>query len=371
MATRHELIHIDFVANAGKANPVLKSLQVSCNDARIAKEQLDAQLKDAKAMNAPAEVIANLEKKLKSQTTTWQQLERGLREYTKGIDTLSKGIKEFNDGTLDDMSAKFNKAVYNAAKLAQSAVKTGSGDWNQLQRLMDATDRNVTRAREDIDLMMQSLRDGSAVSTVQLTRSREVLEDLARLAVTNSEEWRGLRKQFNEVDAAIASVTETEKRLKGEIATENDAIALSNSLTKESIALRHADGEAAMKAAQTERKGVDDTMRGISDRIVLLTKERDGIQDEIELQENLNDIIKERDEKILSAQNRKQDAEQRKAQAQATIKEYDEQEKKVQELKLQKKDLEEQQKKETREAEKSAKATEEQNKKQAELTQTV
>ena len=371
MATRHELIHIDFVANAGKANPVLKSLQVSCNDARIAKEQLDAQLKDAKAMNAPAEVIANLEKKLKSQTTTWQQLERGLREYTKGIDTLSKGIKEFNDGTLDDMSAKFNKAVYNAAKLAQSAVKTGSGDWNQLQRLMDATDRNVTRAREDIDLMMQSLRDGSAVSTVQLTRSREVLEDLARLAVTNSEEWRGLRKQFNEVDAAIASVTETEKRLKGEIATENDAIALSNSLTKESIALRHADGEAAMKAAQTERKGVEDTMRGISDRIVLLTKERDGIQDEIELQENLNDIIKERDEKILSAQNRKQDAEQRKAQAQATIKEYDEQEKKVQELKLQKKDLEEQQKKETREAEKSAKATEEQNKKQAELTQTV
>ena len=143
MATRHELIHIDFVANAGKANPVLKSLQVSCNDARIAKEQLDAQLKDAKAMNAPAEVIANLEKKLKSQTTTWQQLERGLREYTKGIDTLSKGIKEFNDGTLDDMSAKFNKAVYNAAKLAQSAVKTGSGDWNQLQRLMEDCRRSA------------------------------------------------------------------------------------------------------------------------------------------------------------------------------------------------------------------------------------
>ena len=371
MATRHELIHIDFVANAGKANPVLKSLQASCNDARIAKEQLDAQLKDAKAMNAPAEVITDLEKKLKSQTTTWQQLERGLREYTKGIDTLSKGIKEFNDGTLDEMSAKFNKAVYNAAKLAQSAVKTGSSDWNQLQRLMDATDRNVTRAREDIDLMMQSLKDGSAVSTVQLTRSREVLEDLARLAVTNSEEWRGLRKQFNEVDAAIASVAETERRLKGEIATENDAIALSNSLTKESIALRHADGEAAMKTAQAERKKVEDTMRGISDRIVLLTKERDGIQDEIELQENLNGIIKERNEKILSAQNRKQDAEQRKAQAQATIKEYEEQEKKVQELKLQKKDLEEQQKKETREAEKSAKATEEQNKKQAELAQTV
>ena len=371
MATRHELIHIDFVANAGKANPVLKSLQVSCNDARIAKEQLDAKLKDAKAMNAPAEVITNLEKKLKSQTTTWQQLERGLREYTKGIDTLSKGIKEFNDGTLDEMSAKFNKAVYNSAKLAQSAVKTGSSDWNQLQRLMDATDRNVTRAREDIDLMMQSLKDGSAVSTVQLTRSREVLEDLARLAVTNSEEWRGLRKQFNEVDAAIASVTETEKRLKGEIATENDAIALSNSLTKESIALRHADGEAAMKAAQAERKGVEEAMRGISDRIVLRTKERDTIQEEIEIQEDLDNIIKERGKEILSIQNRKQEAEQRKAQAQATIKEYDEQEKKVQELKLQKKDLEEQQKKETREAEKSVKATEEQNKKQAELTQTV
>ncbi|MCR4958563.1 MAG: phage tail tape measure protein [Prevotella sp.] len=371
MATRHELIHIDFVANAGKANPVLKSLQVSCNDARIAKEQLDAQLKDAKAMNAPAEVITNLEKKLKAQTTSWQQLERGVREYTKGIDTLSKGIKEFNAGTLDEMSAKFNKAVYNSAKLAQSAVKTGSSDWNQLQRLMDATDRNVTRAREDIDLMMKSIKDGSAVSTVQLTRSREVLEDLARLAVANSEEWRGLRKQFNEVDAAIASVTETEKRLKGEIATEADAIALSNHLTKESIALRHADGEAAMKATQAERKGVEETMRGISDRIVLLTKERDGVEEEIELQENLNDIIKERNEKILSAENRKQDAEQRKAQAQAIIKEYDEQEQKVSKLKQEKKELEEQQKKETKEAEKSTKAAEEQNKKQEQLTQTV
>ena len=35
MATRHELIHIDFVANAGKANPVLKSLKQSCEEARI------------------------------------------------------------------------------------------------------------------------------------------------------------------------------------------------------------------------------------------------------------------------------------------------------------------------------------------------
>lgn len=371
MATRHELIHIDFVANAGKANPVLKSLQVSCNDARIAKENLDKQLANAKATNAPAEVIADLEKKLKSQTTTWQQLERGVREYTKGIDTLSKGIKEFNDGTLDQMSAKFNKAVYNSAKLAQSAVKTGSSDWNQLQRLMDATDRNVTRAREDIDLMMQSLKDGSAVSTVQLTRSRDVLEDLARLAVTNSEEWRSLRKQFNEVDAAIASVAETEKRLKGEIATEADAITLSNHLTKESVALRHADGEAAMKTAQAERKGVEETMRGISDRIVLRTKERDEIQEEIEIQEELDNIIKERNEKIQSAQNRKQEAEDRKREAQETIKAYEEQEKKVQKLKLEKKDLEEQQRKEAREADKAAKATEEQNKKQGELTQTV
>ena len=167
MATRHELIHIDFVANAGKANPVLKSLQQSCEEARISKEKLDKQLADAKAQNAPAEMISNLTEQAKKQTNIWRALEKGVREYAKGIDTLSKGIKEFNQGTLDEMSAKFNKSVYNAAKLAQSSVKTGSAEWNQLQKLMDAADRNVVRAREDIDLMMQSIKEGAAVSEVQ------------------------------------------------------------------------------------------------------------------------------------------------------------------------------------------------------------
>ena len=67
MATRHELIHIDFVANAGKANPVMKSLQVACDDARVAKEKLDKELANAKAAGAPAKVIADIEGRLKDQ----------------------------------------------------------------------------------------------------------------------------------------------------------------------------------------------------------------------------------------------------------------------------------------------------------------
>ena len=358
MATRHELIHIDFVANAGKANPVMKSLQVACDDARVAKEKLDKELANAKAAGAPAKVIADIEGRLKAQTKTWEALQKGMREYTKGIDTLSKGIKEFNQGTLDQMSAKFNKSVYNAAKLVQSTVETGSKYWNQLQRLMDATDRNVTRAKEDIVTMMQSLKDGSSVSTVQLTRAKEVLEDLSRLAVYNSEEWRNLKAQMNEVAQAVDMVAATERSLKGEIASEKDALRLSNALTQESINLRHADGEAAMQAAKKEREGIEATMKGLSDKKAQRSKELDDIRDEIELQEHLDEVIKKRDQKIADARSTKQDAEQKRDEADRTIKAYDEQKAKVGELKKQVDELTKEQGKEAKAAEKAAEKAE-------------
>lgn len=358
MATRHELIHIDFVANAGKANPVMKSLQVACDDARVAKEKLDKELANAKAAGAPAKVIADIEGRLKAQTKTWEALQKGMREYTKGIDTLSKGIKEFNQGTLDQMSAKFNKSVYNAAKLVQSTVETGSKYWNQLQRLMDATDRNVTRAKEDIVTMMQSLKDGSSVSTVQLTRAKEVLEDLSRLAVYNSEEWRNLKAQMNEVAQAVDMVAATERSLKGEIASEQDALRLSNALTQESINLRHADGEAAMQAAKKEREGIEATMKGLSDKKAQRSKELDDIRDEIELQEHLDEVIKKRDQKIADARSTKQDAEQKRDEADRTIKAYDDQKAKVGELKKQVDELTKEQGKEAKAAEKAAEKAE-------------
>ena len=358
MATRHELIHIDFVANAGKANPVMKSLQTACDDARVAKEKLDKELANAKAAGAPAKVIADIEGRLKAQTKTWEALQKGMREYTKGIDTLSKGIKEFNQGTLDQMSAKFNKSVYNAAKLVQSTVETGSKYWNELQRLMDATDRNVTRAKEDIVTMMQSLKDGSSVSTVQLTRAKEVLEDLSRLAVYNSEEWRNLKAQMNEVAQAVDMVAATERSLKGEIASEQDALRLSNALTQESINLRHADGEAAMQAAKKEREGIEATMKGMSDKKAQRSKELDDIRDEIELQEHLDEVIKKRDQKIADARSTKQDAEQKRDEADRTIKAYDEQKAKVGELKKQVDELTKERDKEAKAAEKAAKTAE-------------
>jgi len=358
MATRHELIHIDFVANAGKANPVMKSLQTACDDTRVAKEKLDKELADAKAAGASAKVIADIEGRLKAQTKTLEALQKGMREYTKGIDTLSKGIKEFNQGTLDQMSAKFNKSVYNAAKLVQSTVETGSKYWNQLQRLMDATDRNVTRAKEDIVTMMQSLKDGSSVSTVQLTRAKEVLEDLSRLAVTNSEDWRNMKAQMNEVAQAIEMVAATERSLKGEIASEQDALRLSNALTQESINLRHADGEAAMQAAKKEREGIEGTMKGLSDKMAQRSKELDELRDEIEQQEHLDEVIKKRDQKIADARSRKQQAEQIYDEADRFIKAYDAQAKKVGELEKEVDELTKEQGKEAKAAEKAAEKAE-------------
>ena len=371
MATRHELIHIDFVANAGKANPVLQSLKESCESARIEKEKLDKALSEAKTANAPKEVIAGLESQLQQQAKTWQALQKGVREYAKGIDTLSKGIKEYNEGTLDEMSAKFNKSLYNAAKLAQSSVKTGSDEWNQLQRIMDAADRNVTRAREDINLLFQSLKDGSSVSTVQLTRARDVLEDLARLAVVNSEEWRGLKAQMNEVSQAVTNVQETERRLKGEITTEQDAMRLSNTLTKESIALRHADGEAAMNAAKKEREGIESTMRGIQESITLRGKKRAELKGEIDYQRNLNNLIEERDREIANGKAKMDDAEQRRKNAQQTINDFELQKVKVRGLKNEVDDLEKTRKKEEKTAEKSAKSANEHSQAVESQTQTV
>ena len=66
MASRHDIIHIDFEANAGKASPALKALRDAAKDTSEQITNVTKTLEDLKSSGAAAAEIAKTEKEMKN-----------------------------------------------------------------------------------------------------------------------------------------------------------------------------------------------------------------------------------------------------------------------------------------------------------------
>ena len=114
MASRHDIIHIDFEANAAKASPALKALRDSAKETSDKIEGVKKKLDELGKSGAAQEIIAATEKELKDLNKEFNAFQKAEKELVKGVDMLSKGIEAFNNGSLEQMSAQFQKAVQNA-----------------------------------------------------------------------------------------------------------------------------------------------------------------------------------------------------------------------------------------------------------------
>ena len=126
MASRHDIISITFQANAGKANVALQALQAEARKSSDRVRDLKKQLEEGLRANVSADQIKKIQANIKSAEREVRQWNTAYKELTKGVRTLDEAVKHFNSGTLSQMSAAFNKAAANAAKLAQTKMTPGT-----------------------------------------------------------------------------------------------------------------------------------------------------------------------------------------------------------------------------------------------------
>lgn len=187
MAQRTDITRIDFQANARGANAAIESIRVKAEECNTKVTKLKEELKLGINANLPADQIERLRQNLASARKEANQFNTAYKELVKGMRTLDQGIKAFNDGSLSQMSAAFQKAVNNAAKLTIARLnpmsETYKKDKEQLIALKDASQQYYARLQADSAMVIKTIQQGGKVSrqaiNEELTAHRELLSVLS------------------------------------------------------------------------------------------------------------------------------------------------------------------------------------------------
>ena len=219
MASRHDIIQIDFRANAGRANKAVESIRKSAKDSRDAIVQMQQALNQGIAAGNGQDWIDRQTRKIRDAKKELKAFEKAERELVKGVDVLSRGIDAFNNGSLDKMSAAMLKAIGNAARLARSKMtpdtEQGKKDIAEMDALIMATDKNLVKLRQDFAELANTIKTGGKTSTAELSLAKEQLKELMNLTARGTKEWKGYEAQLKVIEAKFQALTLEEQRMAG------------------------------------------------------------------------------------------------------------------------------------------------------------
>lgn len=268
MASRHEIISIDFRANAAKANPAMDALRESAKNMRTEVEKTKTAISEGIKTGKSQEELDKLGAKLRTQERELKSFENAMNTLAKGVTTLSRAIDAFNSGTLQDMSAAFQKASYNAAENAKKALLPGTKDYQKNMAELDALQQknleNLAKYKLRTEQMLQSIgKEGSKISSQDLKQEADGIQELMRLLPHMSHEWLEYNDILKQVNAAIKQQTDDEKRLTGAIVDANDARERSSQLTRKGL-----------EEATRQRKEAEEEVKQRTENIAALKEER-------------------------------------------------------------------------------------------------
>ena len=212
MASRHDIISITFQANAGKANVALQTLQTEAQKSRDKIVDLKRQLDEGLQANLPTDQIQKIRDDIKQAEKEVKQWDNAYKELAKGVRTLDEAVKQFNAGTLGQMSAAFNKAAANAAKLAQTKMTPGTQEWKEMDALIVEAQSNVLKATADINGLVAAIKKGGTSTKSTLTQAKSDLEQLLTLEVRGSKEWNTYDAQLKVVTGELNKLAEAERK---------------------------------------------------------------------------------------------------------------------------------------------------------------
>lgn len=221
MASRHDIINIEFQANAGKANAALQSLQTESKKAKDEVTRLRAELENAKAAKLPTEQIEKLEAELKSAESVSRQWSQALNNNLKGVRALDEAIKTFNSdtnggkGSVEGMSAALSKAARNAAELQKSRSERGGQTWREMDALIQALDKNIIKAKTDTEQLVATIRNKGKVSKQQLSQEAQGIKELLSLIPMGTKEYKQYSNYLTVIEGKIKQVAEAERRAAG------------------------------------------------------------------------------------------------------------------------------------------------------------
>ena len=221
MASRNDIIHIQFQANAGKANAALNALRAEASRTKSEVERLTQELQRKKAANFPLADIQQLEAELRKAKTEHNQWQSALNNNLKGVRALDEAIKIFNSdlnggkGSVDGMNAALSKTARNAAELQKNRSDKGSQTWKEMVALIKALDQNILSCNTATNQLVSTIKNGGVVSRATLTQAKTDLQQMLALEKEGTNAWKKYNSQLKVVDEALVKMNVQQQQMAG------------------------------------------------------------------------------------------------------------------------------------------------------------
>lgn len=210
MAQRHDITTITFQANARGANAAIEALRQEAERCNLVVTDLKAKLKDGIKMGKSTDELDKIRADLKTADKEAKQWSKAYNELIKGMRVLDQGIKAFNDGTLNQMSAAFQKTLYNAAKLTRTKLAPDSEsfreDFKQLTALMDAAQQNFAKLQGDAASMIKTLKEGGKVSVSALREEVSAQKELLSVLAETDKGYKTTQKNVAVLESYLRAM---------------------------------------------------------------------------------------------------------------------------------------------------------------------
>ena len=261
MASRHEIVTIDFRANAAKANPAMESLRLSAKDCRTEIERLDKEISHGIDTGMSKDQLEKLGKELSVQEKKLRSFETAMSTLSKGVGTLARAIDAFNSGSLNQMSAAFQKAAYNAAEVAKKALsplsETYAKDMAELDALQQKNLENMAKYKLRTEQMLKSIGEGGKISSSDLKQEADGIKELMQLLPHMSNEWQEYNTILTQINNTVKQQADAEQRLKGAIVDANDARERARQLTRDGAEAAARESREAEKEVSMRNQIID------------------------------------------------------------------------------------------------------------------
>ena len=223
MAQRYDIVHIQFQANAAKANAAIESMRASakaCHDEGLRMKKLYEQ---GMAANLPTAQLEEMAAKIRKVTTEERQWTSAINAAVKGVAVLDQAIIAFNNGTLEQMNVQLSKTARNAAQLQMNRATVGSREWMEMKVLVEELDKNILKGTNDLKLMQETIRGGGTIAAKNLKEAEAALKGLMEATTRGTAEWKTYKSMLTDVQGAMTKATDIERQMKGEVVTLADA----------------------------------------------------------------------------------------------------------------------------------------------------
>lgn len=223
---RQELSIVQFQVENRQASASMDALR---ERAKKLNEDITAANASIKALGNVAPDDAGLkafQKKLKELNSDLRDVTRAQNELMKGVKAADKLWKAAATGTVESLSVKEIKAGQRGIQTRMQNLQPSKENARELQAMRIAIEEGEIAMRKfeaDAERLLKVISEGGAVSSSALSKTKNDLAGLLDVLPRGTEEYKRYDAQLQAIEKHISTLSQTEKRLAGEIVTVEDA----------------------------------------------------------------------------------------------------------------------------------------------------